>query len=608
MKNLGLQSEKYSASGNMAADGFKKLLGAPSMDLLRTMIREAIQNSCDAAKNSAPTMLFCLRELKATEIDILDTVVLVDLPKGGRSGEGFEQYRNREQRWVLDICDFGTTGLTGPVRADKVPEECEDTDFVDFTRNIGSRRDTHEGGGTYGYGKSSLYLASACSTILVDSSSTFLEQDVRRFIGCHLGEAFQYSDGSGFLDRYTGRHWWGNLADDGVADPVEGLDAETLARQLGMPDRSGGKKGTTITIVDPVFMQGDEPETADNIIRIIHETVLWYFWPRMMKTTAISKKLTVNLQLNDKKWSTSDPEEFPPLDLYCAAMNKIREKRETELIWAQRPKKLLGKLAFSHGMCGTRKRLLNRDLTEIPGNSHHIALMRPVELVVKYMKGEALPSDAVEWAGVFVCDHGVESAFAASEPPAHDDWMPNILPKGHEKTFVTVALRDLDKFANSGGKKAVLSSGEGKGPSVARVASTLGRFLAQVADGSYSVDSRGFRGSTAAKKQMRFSRPESKGLKLVDGQKTAVFEFEIVAGHTDLSLELQPVIIMDGGSRIADSTGFDEPVVMSWMLSGSDISGSGSYINIPKDKSGKIISYVLLPGNYAVTLDVHAEV
>ena len=120
---------------------------------------------------------------------------------------------------VLEIADFGTSGLGGPVHADVV-EEGEATDFVDFMRNIGSPRDTHLGGGTYGYGKTSLYRMSACSTILVHSRSRHGGRLVERFMGCQLGEPYAVRQGSD-KGRYTGRHWWGRRCDD-IVDPLEG--------------------------------------------------------------------------------------------------------------------------------------------------------------------------------------------------------------------------------------------------------------------------------------------------------------------------------------------------------------------------------------------------
>ena len=43
MKNLQLYSEPFAKTGNMAAEGFKRLLGRPTLGLLQTLIREGIQ-------------------------------------------------------------------------------------------------------------------------------------------------------------------------------------------------------------------------------------------------------------------------------------------------------------------------------------------------------------------------------------------------------------------------------------------------------------------------------------------------------------------------------------------------------------------------------------
>jgi hypothetical protein len=608
MSVLRLQSEQYSPSGNMAADGFKKLLGTPTLDLLRVLVREAIQNSCDAAKYHAPQVRFRLRELTAVQAEFLDTCVFAEIPESGHSKEQFEAFKSREKRWVLEICDFGTTGLTGPVRADRIPEDCDDTDFVDFARNIGSRRNTHEGGGTYGYGKSSLYLASACSSILIDSCTVYQGENVRRILGCHLGEAFESADGSGYLKRYTGRHWWGVVADDGVADPVEGEAAVSIADRLGICPRSSNDIGTTIAILDPCFLQGEEPESADVIIRLIYESVLWFFWPRMMRTTEAPKKLIVKVELNGQTYSLIAPEDYPPLDLYCAAMNKLRNGGDAVPVWSQRPKQLLGRYATSLGMSAKRIKTVPRDKSIIPKYAHHIALMRPVELVVKYLPGEPMTDDRFEWAGVFICDHSVEAAFAAAEPPAHDDWVADNLPKGHNRTFVNVALRELNKLAFSGGRQAGISSSAEEGPSMAKVSGLLGQFLGKVADGGATAS---IKRTTPAKKKARkisVTHPEPAGLELVDGKRVALFRLNVINGDELMKLEFTPSIAMDGGAKAYLLEGVKSPEVQGWEIENGNTRESGSIAVIEQGLSVTLLVKVLLYGSYGVGLDVAVEV
>ena len=46
--HLRLHAETFPPSGGMAADGMKRLLGNPTLSVLQTVVREAVQNSWDA--------------------------------------------------------------------------------------------------------------------------------------------------------------------------------------------------------------------------------------------------------------------------------------------------------------------------------------------------------------------------------------------------------------------------------------------------------------------------------------------------------------------------------------------------------------------------------
>ena len=67
--------------------------------------------------------------------------------------------------------------------------------------------------------------------------------------------------------------------------------------------------------------------------------------------------------------------------------------------------------------------------------SHHIALMRSTELVIKYHEGpENVESN---YSGVFIANRSqdIDDAFAESEPPTHDDWSIDQL-QGDQKKIV----------------------------------------------------------------------------------------------------------------------------------------------------------------------------
>lgn len=479
---MNLHSEQYGKSGNIG-ENFRRLLGSPSLDPLQTLIRESVQNVLDAAKlGKPPEVLIRLRKLSREQMCILASYVFRDLPKEDESREGIARFLDTQSPVVLEICDFGTTGLGGPTRSDQMPVGTTQTDFIDFLRNIGSSRDTSQGGGTYGFGKVSLYAMSSCNTILVDSYVHGDEDKYRRLMGCHVGRSFDVERG-GYLQRYTGRHWWGELSPDGdFAEPLINEAACKLASALGFPERGGSRTGTSIMILGLDVQNDEGSEDSPELIggRIV-ETLLWNFWPRMMASSPVARKLICNVEVNGERLEIPVPEQFPPLDLFCLAMDRIRFEGsgDTAMISCQRPARDLGKLAIQKGVKAQRRRLVDSD-SIFPAISSHIAVMRPVELVVRYFQGDPLPDERLEWAGVFVVndDDEVEQAFADAEPPAHDDWIPDHLPKGYPKTFVNVALREIKRAAREVAAESVSPNPQGEaGPSLAKVAGEIGAIL-----------------------------------------------------------------------------------------------------------------------------------
>lgn len=461
-----LSSEKFPASGGFAGEGVRRLMGAPTLSLLQTVIRESLQNSCDAAADGERVeALVRLRRLGAAEVDGLREVISV-LPDGP-SREPLETFLGSAAPVVMEICDWGTRGLGGPTRADRAPPAGARMDFVNFVRNVGAARDTEPGGGTYGYGKTALYIASNCGTIVID---TLVSGGPRRMIGCHLGEAYNH-EGS----RYTGRHWWGEEVEgEEFVEPILGRKADRLANALGMPDRRVSGAGTSIMILDPVLGQ----DTLDQALGEIEDIILWFFWPKMVDLDS-GPAMEFRLALEETERAVGPPEQHPPLDLFVDAYRKIHRGGDVIDIRSAKPIKQLGRLAIRKGLRSARRHVVDPATSLFPHTSHHIALMRPVELVVRYMEGAAPANDLEEWAGVFICDsnHEVERAFADAEPPAHDDWVPDKLPRGRGKTFVNVALRELGGIAAAGGSPIRVGGQGGGGASLALAAERMGSLL-----------------------------------------------------------------------------------------------------------------------------------
>lgn len=554
---LDLHSERFARTGNMAGEGFRRLMGRPALGLLQTVIREALQNSIDAApEGNSVEILLRYRVLEGENLQRLRDLFFNSLPPeeanvatGVEDNSSLREILEQGRVSLLEIADFNTRGLAGPTRADLSAGE-DRLDFVNFLRNIGAARDTHHGGGTYGYGKTSLYALSRASTIIADTQTTYEGKSIRRIMGCHLGDAFEATSEQEHR-RFTGRHWWGRDDAEGGVDPLEGGEAAQLSEMLGFPPRDESRTGTTIAIVAPHVDNGDDLRAE------LMETVLWNFWPRMCDSTPEGRKIAVLIDFEGEQIPVPAPEQYPPLDLYAAALRNVRENADGKVttIRSFRPIADLGRLSIVRGLRAARNMMSLRDGSPMREQAHSIALMRPVELVVRYLEGEPFSDARFEWAGVFICseDDEIEKAFALTEPPAHDDWIPDMLPRGHAKTFVNVALRELrNEAATYVQPKAALGTSEDRGPSIAKTAAKLGRMLSNSSGRGpgRTVSPTG----VGSKKKITISAPRFVGLEYGDGQRIAKFEAELVndGSRPSLFLHATPHLVLDGSFTSPD--------------------------------------------------------
>ena len=595
-------SEPYGATGNIG-DNFQRLLGAPSLNRLQTVVREAVQNIADAAKlGVGPEIEIRLRRLAPQQQRALASRVICGRLQARRSNELLSAMRKRRGLVVMEICDFGTTGLGGPTRSDRIPSGVQHTDFIDFIRNVGTARDTAHGGGTYGFGKVALYRASKCRTIVVDTLPHGSGPEGRRLIGCHVGSSFEVPQ-DGMRRRFTGRHWWG-IPDpkDGIVDPVTGEGARVLASELGLPRRDTNRSGTSVMILD-FDTDGDD---LDDVGHRVVESLLWNFWPRMMRDTPADKRFTCRVEVSGSPVRIPAPEDHAPLDLFSKAMRAVRigTGNDVRPISSKRPRKRLGTLAIETGLLTPRRKLVG-EASLFPATSRHIALMRPVELVVKYLEGQPLPDEGVEWAGVFVAsgEDEVERAFAESEPPAHDDWKPASLPRGRAKTYVNVALRLLKEAALEMGLSGTGQTGANEaGPPLGRLARRLGLALEGVSgEGARRRRSQGGGGRRPAR--ARATPPRFERLESTEPGCVAVFSTEVRQGvHRDgLSLAARGAVAIEG--RVFRTDGeIPQPTVVSIRSADGRLAANSDSLELAGSE-GPFEIRVLVPGDCAVTVD-----
>ena len=105
--------------------------------------------------------------------------------------------------------------------------------FANFVRNIGrATADIGEGdGGSYGVGKSALWMASECGTILIHTRTTdSAGEPVERFIGSVHGEFFVPA-----INEFTGRHFIGAQPTTTSSNRSLGRCAAAAAGGLPLP-------------------------------------------------------------------------------------------------------------------------------------------------------------------------------------------------------------------------------------------------------------------------------------------------------------------------------------------------------------------------------------
>lgn len=455
---LTLKSEPVSPTGSMSSVGILNQLGRPKLDTLAVLIRETVQNSWDARLSDDTALSYMVHgwELLPAQRQVLTEQVFSARPTP--DSLPMSQLESDEPLLGLIIADRGTTGLEGPTRADVVPEGSPRR-FISFLRDVGQPSNQNLSGGTYGYGKASLYLASGMRTILVHTRCKLPNGRLEsRFIAAALGQRWADKQHR----QFTGRHWWGRDGND-TAEPILNADADKLAAALGMGGFVDDETGTTILILDPLLNDSrakDQPRfeaidrTPLQALNLMAEYVLWFFWPKMLDGGLGRPSIQFHLQWENTPVHLPYPAEFPPLAGFVEAMERLKRRRTDDSvlrcdvtdIGSERPRQHLGKLALQQFFI-QKGYAFDTGSADSPfaGITHHTALMRQAELVVKYLEGKPLSSSSIGYAGVFIADTAVDPVFAKSEPPTHDDWSPNSLTDSWHKTFVRVALRRVSE-------------------------------------------------------------------------------------------------------------------------------------------------------------------
>lgn len=627
MLPIQLHSEPYSRDGNLAADGAVRLLGQPDLTPLELVIREALQNSWDASINCDGTPVFRIR------VRILDAEHLKSMRDFFRqlppaeAEEPVEAHIRRflesPQPIVMEISDERTKGLGGPLSASQALRAGESADFVNFVRNIGSARDLVLGGGTYGFGKSSLFRISRCSTVIIHTFTGPASSPEHRVIAKALGMAFDHSG-----RRYTGRHWWGMPSGESPegdsVDPASGDLGCRIAEALGMPERrSAEQRGTTLMILDPDLedLRSDEgwPQEISEgarrrLMARVQDILLWHCWPKFTARDDGDFPMVCQLSILGEQISLPDPATIQPLWLLTQALQEAR--RQTDEVFCERPMQRIG----FFGQCQAslnlhaddRYRIHLKDDSLIPEKLCHMALLRPAELVVRYKVGSLNEADQTQWGAVFICDRGpeniVEQAYARSEPPAHDDWQPkadqSLTP--HQRRYVNVGLTRIKERVKqlSGTDIArAMRIRQREQESLAALASELGRSLIGTGPGGSDGGTPAPRGG-GGRRTLRLSTPSALGTELKDGSPIATFRTRLTGDSDEGALiSLAPWVQSDAREREPVAPNGSSPEIVAISVDGQVLDAPSSRISCrPSAEGVEILVSLRLPDYVAVGL------
>ena len=191
------------------------------------------------------------------------------------------------------------------------------------------------------------------------------------------------------------------------------------------------------------------------------ESVTWHLWPKLTPRRG-KQAMDIYVSWNGDPVTIPKPEDRPPLHGFAQAFQALLDDDAPDAtlglrldeIRCGRPKADVGVLATVplihrervHGRrrLGPRRRrgaASRRPRSPASATTSHSCGPRNSSSTTS--KGPPPPEGGTEWAGVFRARDEQDDHFAAAEPPTHDSWNPELLPKSSGRTIVNVGLREI---------------------------------------------------------------------------------------------------------------------------------------------------------------------
>ncbi|MEA9984611.1 hypothetical protein [Subtercola sp. RTI3] len=441
------------------------------------------------------------------------------------------------------------------------------------------------------------------SSILVDTRTIVEGRLQRRLMAASLGRRFDRDD-----VRFTGRHWWGAIADDGIPDPLIDEEAQVLGSLLGLAGFSGDDTGTDVYILDADFGvalddSDDDPvePTPEEAAKFIASAISWNLWPKMIGNPA---GMSFHVDLDGTAIPIPDPTTDAQLRPFTKALEMVRSGGGHQYRRAAYGE--IGRLAVETeliipGVLGST----DSKARAFEGPSHHVARMRDAELIVDYIEGPAPVDVAIKYGGVFRASQQADDEFAAAEPPTHDNWVEQGLSPSAlsivrgARQWIRGRLRTMyEQTAPSGtaiGGLGALSSRL----AILAPALTAGGAGPETERGPR--EGGGGRGSSGRTPTIRIGPPhlEDRG-----GTRVIVTEVSLAGVDRQRRLTCSPAVVVDGGRESNLPVGLSMPRVLSWETGDGQVLVLGETFDVVSGTPDNVVVVVELLPDVVTRIDV----
>ncbi|MEV0699086.1 helix-turn-helix transcriptional regulator [Saccharopolyspora sp. NPDC050389] len=411
---------------------------------LAVLAREATQNSLDERfDESEPVRVrYALYELSGERLrsfldalrwDEIEPHVRAAASPSNKVGRilqrGLADLRENDRLVLLRIDDYNASGLTGP--------DYDDGRFsAVIRRQLDSRKESPNAGGSYGLGKAVLWATSKLGLVLVNSrlSETHEGQFANRMIG-RLELPWRSTEGG----EWAGPAWFGEPDPERGGATRSWWGDSATARRLHL-ERSDESPGTSFLIVGAHDPSG-EADALEEMHEALVKALASNFWASMVARTSHAPMLEASV-VAERDGEVVIPEQRVDPHLFEPTM--------TRALQAFLDGRTTSELTAKHDVARSDVPLAvprRKDEDSGPAHSHEAVLLvtrsedgsgTPNRLVgmrgnrmvvvdgkIPEMPLGAPPVQAVLLAGRAAGGEGADAAegfLRAAEPPEHNDW------------------------------------------------------------------------------------------------------------------------------------------------------------------------------------------